>query len=67
MGIPTGAIFGPSSPKRWSPVGRAANVIRGAAECAPCFEVNAVNCEDPQCLSGVLVDTVLEAVRRITP
>ena len=67
MGIPTVAIFGPSSPKRWSPVGRATNVLRGAAECTPCFEVDAVNCEDPQCLSGVLVDTVLEAVRRITP
>lgn len=67
MGIPTVAIFGPSSPKRWSPVGRATNVLRGAPNCAPCFEVDAVNCEDPQCLSGVSVDTVLDAVRRMTP
>jgi heptosyltransferase-3 len=67
MGIPTVAIFGPSSPKRWSPVGRATNVLRGAADCAPCFEMDAVNCEDPQCLSGVSADMVLDAVKEITP
>jgi len=67
IGTPTVAIFGPSSPKRWSPVGRATNVLRGAADCAPCFEMDAVNCEDPQCLSGVSVDMVIDAVKEITP
>ena len=61
-GIPTVAIFGPSSPKRWSPVGRATRVLRGAGHCAPCFEMDTANCEDPQCLSGVSVDMVLDAV-----
>ena len=67
MGIPTVAIFGPSSPKRWSPVGPATTVLRGEADCAPCFEKDAVNCKDPQCLSGVSTDMVLHAVRGITP
>ncbi len=67
MGIPTVAIFGPSSPKRWSPVGPATTVLRGAADCAPCFEKDAVNCKDPQCLSGVSVDMVLDAVKEIIP
>lgn len=67
IGTPTVAIFGPSSPKRWSPVGRATNVLRGAADCAPCFEMDAVNCEDPQCLSGVSADMVIDAVKEITP
>ncbi|MCK4728100.1 MAG: glycosyltransferase family 9 protein, partial [Desulfobacterales bacterium] len=66
MGTPTVAIFGPSSPKRWAPVGRATKVLRGAADCAPCFEMDGVNCKDPQCLSGVSVDMVLDAVREIT-
>ncbi|MBW1675262.1 MAG: glycosyltransferase family 9 protein [Deltaproteobacteria bacterium] len=66
MGTPTVAIFGPSSPKRWSPVGRSTKVLRGVADCAPCFEIDAVNCEDPQCLNGVLVDMVVDAVREIT-
>ena len=63
LGIPTVAIFGPSSPKRWSPVGPATTVLRGEADCAPCFEKDTVNCKDPQCLSGVSVDMVLHAVR----
>jgi ADP-heptose:LPS heptosyltransferase len=66
MGTPTVVIFGPSSPKRWSPVGRARKVLRGAADCVPCFEMDAVNCKDPQCLNGVSVDMVLDAVREIT-
>jgi heptosyltransferase-3 len=65
-GTPTVAIFGPSSPKRWAPVGRATKVLRGAADCAPCFEMDGVDCKDPQCLSGVSVDMVLDAVREIT-
>lgn len=67
MGIPTVAIFGPSSPKRWSPVGPATTVLRGEADCAPCFEKDAVNCKDPQCLSGVSADMVIDAVKEITP
>ena len=67
MGIPTVAIFGPSSPKRWSPVGPATKVLKGAAGCTPCFEMDAVNCEDPQCLSGVSADMVLDAVKEIIP
>ena len=63
VGIPTVAIFGPSSPKRWSPVGPATRVLRGTAHCSPCFETEASNCEAPQCLSGVSVDMVLDAVR----
>jgi ADP-heptose:LPS heptosyltransferase len=66
MGTPTVVIFGPSSPKRWSPVGRATKVLRGAADCAPCFEMDAVSCKDTQCLNEVSVDRVLDAVREIT-
>ena len=62
-GIPTVAIFGPSSLKRWSPVGPATRVLRGAAHCSPCFETDVANCEAPQCLSGVSVEMVLDAVR----
>ena len=33
MGVPTVAIFGPSSPHRWSPLGPAIKVLRGEADC----------------------------------
>jgi heptosyltransferase-3 len=63
MGVPTVAIFGPSSPKRWRPLGKAVKVLRGVADCAPCFETEKANCDAPQCLSGVSLDRVLEAAK----
>ena len=65
VGLPTVAIFGPSSPKRWSPIGRATKVLRGEADCTPCFEIANQNCDDPQCLSRVSVEMVLEAVEDV--
>jgi ADP-heptose:LPS heptosyltransferase len=66
MGVPTVTIFGPSSPKRWAPLGNAVRVLRGAADCAPCFETEKANCDEPQCLSGVSVDMVLDAAKELT-
>ncbi|UCD86298.1 MAG: glycosyltransferase family 9 protein [Desulfobacterales bacterium] len=65
MGTPTVAIFGPSNPKRWSPVGRATKVLRGVVDCTPCFETDAANCEDPKCLNGVSIRMVFDAVREL--
>jgi len=62
-GLPTVAIFGPSSPKRWWPVGGATAVLRSDVDCMPCFESAATNCDNPQCLNGVSVPMVLEAIR----
>lgn len=67
MRIPTIAIFGPSDPKRWSPTGASVKVLRAAENCPPCFETDSGNCSDPQCLKGVSLDMVLEAVRDFTP
>jgi ADP-heptose:LPS heptosyltransferase len=66
MGTPTVAIFGPSEPKRWSPMGPATKVLRGTADCIPCFEREAVNCEDPVCLNRVSVNIVLDSLRELT-
>jgi ADP-heptose:LPS heptosyltransferase len=62
-GLPTVAIFGPSNPNRWWPIGCATAVLRGDADCAPCFEVAEANCDHPQCLNGVSVEVVLETIR----
>jgi len=62
MGVPTVAIFGPSSPRRWSPVGPRTKVLRGDADCVPCFEMEEANCENPKCLNEVSVEMVLEAM-----
>jgi ADP-heptose:LPS heptosyltransferase len=49
MGTPTVAIFGPSN----------------LADCTPCFETDAANCEDPKCLHGVSIRMVFDAVREM--
>jgi len=62
LGVATVAIFGPSSSKRWAPMGDSVKLLRGTQDCPPCFEVAKDNCDDPQCLSGVSADMVLDAV-----
>ncbi|MDY6955022.1 MAG: glycosyltransferase family 9 protein, partial [Thermodesulfobacteriota bacterium] len=52
-GLPTVSVFGPSDPKRWRPVGEDTTVLRGEADCIPCFELARKNCDNPQCLHGV--------------
>jgi heptosyltransferase-3 len=62
LGVPTIAVFGPSSPRRWAPLGHQVRTLRGKAECTPCFEVEKVNCDDPRCLLDVSVPMVLQAM-----
>jgi len=64
LGLPTVALFGPSSPLRWSPVGRNVTVVRGVNDCPPCFETAQSNCEDPRCLSEISFRKVSEAMER---
>jgi heptosyltransferase-3 len=63
MGLPTVAIFGPSSPKRWRPLGGVVKVLRGVEDCPACFETEKANCRTPRCLSGVSVARVLAAAK----
>ncbi|MBW1895775.1 MAG: glycosyltransferase family 9 protein [Deltaproteobacteria bacterium] len=65
MNTPTIAIFGPSSPKRWAPLGRAVKVLRGEIDCEPCFEIENANCDNPRCLHGVTIDMVLGAIKAL--
>jgi ADP-heptose:LPS heptosyltransferase len=65
LGIPTIAVFGPSSINRWSPLGRAIKVLRGASDCLPCFELEKDNCEDPRCLKGVSVEMAVKALGKL--
>lgn len=62
-GLPTLALFGPSDPRRWHPRGRTVRVLRGAPDCAPCFEREPANCPDPRCMANTSVDVVCSAAR----
>jgi heptosyltransferase-3 len=59
IGLPTVAIFGPSDPEIWKPMGRAVKVVRSDLECSPCFETKTVGCEEIECFNRITPETVL--------
>ncbi|MFC1895585.1 glycosyltransferase family 9 protein [Thermodesulfobacteriota bacterium] len=65
LGVPTVAIFGPSDPVRWQPLGGSVILLRTSLECLPCFETQPANCSDPRCLSGTSPESVLDALRKV--
>ena len=67
LGVPTGVIFGPADPKRWTPVGRHVAIVRPELECRPCFETEITNCDGSECLHGTTPEKVIEAFYRVYP
>ena len=67
LGLPTVAVFGPSDPVRWRPIGPAVKVVGGeGATCAPCFEAEwRSDCEVRECLLRVLPDQVVAAFWKV--
>lgn len=69
VGTPVVAIFGPSDPRRYAPLGAPAAVVHADLWCRPCNRVRRppARCRDatPDCLAGVSVDVVVEAARRL--
>jgi len=64
VGLPATVIFGPADPKRWTPVGRAVEIVRPEMECCPCFETEKANCDDPKCLTKTTPQQVIRAFYR---
>ncbi len=62
IGLPTVAVFGPSDPKTWQPMGRAVKVVRSDLECSPCFETGTVGCEEIECFGRIFPEDVLAAI-----
>jgi heptosyltransferase-3 len=61
MGLPTVAVFGPSDPETWKPMGRTVRVVQSDLECNPCFEPGAVGCEEIDCFNRITPEDVLGA------
>jgi ADP-heptose:LPS heptosyltransferase len=61
IGLPTVAVFGPSDPDVWKPMGRAVKVVRSDLECSPCFETGTVGCEEIECFNRITPEDVLAA------
>lgn len=65
LGIPTIALFGPTDPRRWRPVGKSVYVMSSELECAPCESAGYKNCECPSCLKSISVDKVLKRAKQL--
>jgi len=59
IGLPAVAVFGPSDPHTWKPVGRAVKVVQPDLECSPCYETGTVGCEEIDCLNRIYPEDVL--------
>jgi ADP-heptose:LPS heptosyltransferase len=66
LGVPCVAVFGPSDPERWRPIGASVAVVRPPLACEPCFEAAAANCGQPDCILEVFPEEVLRALERVT-
>ncbi len=71
MGVPVVALFGPTSPVRWGPIGAAHETVTLALDCAPCSNTGGPKCPVPDkrraCLDTLPVGIVQEAVLRKLP
>lgn len=65
IGLPVTAIFGPSDPIHWKPLGPTVAVVRPETECGPCFESGQTVCHSSTCLETIFPETVYETFSRL--
>jgi lipopolysaccharide heptosyltransferase II len=63
VGTPVVAMFGPTSPVRTGPYGRAHSVLTHKIPCSPCFSRSCRNAIQLECLNLVSPDQVMAAAR----
>lgn len=65
VGVPTVAIFGPSNPLLWKPLGATVELVSAAVDCAPCLPDTMHRCTEGKCLDAVNLNDVVAACRRV--
>jgi ADP-heptose:LPS heptosyltransferase len=65
LGTPTIAVFGPTDPRVWGPLGRRAKIVMSGYPCAPCREKDRRQCPGVGCLDAVEVGDVLSAAEMV--
>jgi len=59
--VPTVAIFGPSDPCRWRPIGPKVAIVGSSIDCSPCFKTGDGDCDHMACMGEITADRVLQA------
>jgi heptosyltransferase III len=65
LGLPTVAVFGPTDPRLWAPRSERAVVVRRPIPCSPCPQERLIQCHHVDCLRGVAVGDVLDAIQSL--
>jgi lipopolysaccharide heptosyltransferase II len=70
LGTPTVAVYGPTSPLRWGPLGEKNEVIWHELPCAPCSNHGGANCPmslGVECMRSIKSSELVDAVKRLLP
>jgi ADP-heptose:LPS heptosyltransferase len=67
LGVPTAAIFGPSSVNQWAPRGTSVLVLRHEMPCSPCTVSAMKNCRHRDCLAALTPAEVIRQLERWPP
>ncbi|MBI5015554.1 MAG: glycosyltransferase family 9 protein [Deltaproteobacteria bacterium] len=65
LGIPTVAVFGPSAPALWRPLGPRVRAVTAGAACSPCTDGGPIACPGPRCTAEVRVADLVEAAKGV--
>ena len=59
VGADTVALFGPTDPREWAPLGRRVSVVSQYVECSPCLRPVMKSCPHRKCLTTLTPKTVI--------
>ncbi|HYQ97894.1 MAG TPA: glycosyltransferase family 9 protein, partial [Candidatus Nitrosocosmicus sp.] len=67
LGVPTAAVFGPSSVNKWAPRGKTVLVLRHQVPCSPCTISAMKSCRHRDCLAALTPAEVIRQLERWPP
>ena len=66
IGTPSVAVFGPTDPALWGPLGPGVRIVKSGCTCFPCSEAASLSCpEGLRCLKDVKPQDVLKAAHEL--
>lgn len=62
LGVPTVAVFGPSDPRLWKPLGPHVQVVQAKTACSPCTFGGPIACGSLECIREISAATIVERI-----